>query len=125
MIEGCPPYASEVASLEASLLVVIRAQVQRVACGVQRVLLWQRRNNTVPPFNESVQQVFARISALRDSLDGPQVDPFLAFFVIQRGVLTEYQKKTCFKRSQKRWMLQARQSMNFVESDASVLFRVS
>ncbi|EIE26937.1 hypothetical protein COCSUDRAFT_59435 [Coccomyxa subellipsoidea C-169] len=41
---------------------------------VQRVLLWQRRNNIVRPFNETVQQVFARISALRDSLDGPQID---------------------------------------------------
>ncbi len=42
---------------------------------VQRFLLWERRNNTVQPFNETVQQVFARISALRDSLDGPQVKP--------------------------------------------------
>ncbi|BDA43081.1 Desiccation-related protein PCC13-62 [Coccomyxa sp. Obi] len=41
---------------------------------VQRMLLWQIRNNTVYPFNETVQQVFARISALRDSLDGPQMD---------------------------------------------------
>jgi hypothetical protein len=40
---------------------------------MQRFLLWQRRNNTVAPFNETVQQVFARISALRDRLDGPQV----------------------------------------------------
>lgn len=24
---------------------------------VQRVVLWQRRNNTVEPFNETVQQV--------------------------------------------------------------------
>ncbi|CAK0780436.1 hypothetical protein CVIRNUC_005053 [Coccomyxa viridis] len=41
---------------------------------VERFLLWERRNNTVSPFNETVQQVFARISALRDSLDGPQMD---------------------------------------------------
>jgi len=40
---------------------------------LQRLLLWERRNNNLPPFNETVQQVFARISALRDSLDGPQV----------------------------------------------------
>lgn len=40
---------------------------------MQRVLLWERRNNLVPPFGETVQQVFARISALRDSLDGPSV----------------------------------------------------
>jgi hypothetical protein len=37
------------------------------------VLLFQRRNNTVQPFGETVQQVFSRISALRDALDGPQV----------------------------------------------------
>ncbi|KAL3144311.1 hypothetical protein ABBQ32_14189 [Trebouxia sp. C0010 RCD-2024] len=41
---------------------------------VERTLLWQRRNATVEPFGETVQQVFARISALRDSLDGPQSD---------------------------------------------------
>ncbi len=52
---------------------------------LQRFLLWERRNNTVMPFNETVQQVWARISALRDSLDGPQVQfdplpaPHLAF----------------------------------------------
>ena len=42
---------------------------------VERVLLYQMRNATVEPFGETVQQVFARISALRDSLDGPQVSP--------------------------------------------------
>ena len=40
---------------------------------VERTLLFQMRNYTVEPFNETVQQVFSRISALRDSLDGPQV----------------------------------------------------
>ena len=40
---------------------------------VERTLLYQMRNFTVEPFNETVQQVFSRISALRDSLDGPQV----------------------------------------------------
>lgn len=40
---------------------------------VERVLLYQIRNSTVEPFGETVQQVFARVSALRDSLDGPQV----------------------------------------------------
>ena len=40
---------------------------------VERTLLWQMRNYTVEPFNETVQQVFSRISDLRDSLDGPQV----------------------------------------------------
>ena len=40
---------------------------------VERTLLYQMRNATVAPFGETVQQVFARISALRDSLDGPQV----------------------------------------------------
>ncbi len=37
------------------------------------MLLWQFRNNIVAPFGETVEQVFARISSLRDSLDGPQV----------------------------------------------------
>ena len=41
---------------------------------VERTLLYQMRNFTVEPFNETVQQVFSRISALRDSLDGPQVN---------------------------------------------------
>jgi len=40
---------------------------------LQRFLLWQLRNETVEPFGETGQQVFARISALRDSLDGAQV----------------------------------------------------
>ena len=40
---------------------------------VERTLLFQRRNTTVAPFGETVQQVFSRVSALRDSLDGPQV----------------------------------------------------
>ena len=50
--------------------------VLRLIWGVfspQRFLLWERRNVTVRPFGETVQQVFARISALRDALDGPQV----------------------------------------------------
>ena len=42
---------------------------------MQRILLWERRNNTVEPFGETVQQVYARISALRDRLDGPVVNP--------------------------------------------------
>ncbi|KAK9819242.1 hypothetical protein WJX81_003477 [Elliptochloris bilobata] len=41
---------------------------------VERMVLWQRRNNTVEPFNETVQQVFARVSAYRDRMDGPQFD---------------------------------------------------
>jgi hypothetical protein len=32
------------------------------------------RDEIVQPFNETAQQVFARVSALRDRLDGPQVD---------------------------------------------------
>ena len=49
---------------------------------VERMLLWNMRNMTVEPFGETVQQVFARISALRDSLDGPQVSKHLCCFVI-------------------------------------------
>ena len=42
---------------------------------LQRFLLWQLRNTTIAPFGETAQQVFARISAARDFLDGaPQSD---------------------------------------------------
>jgi hypothetical protein len=41
---------------------------------LQRFLLWQLRNEIVEPFGETAQQVFARVSALRDRLDGPQAD---------------------------------------------------
>ena len=44
-------------------------------CVLQRMLLFQLKNEMVAPFGETVQQVFARISALRDALDGPQVGP--------------------------------------------------
>ena len=40
---------------------------------LQRYLLFQRANNTVYPTNETVAQVFARLSAFRDAYDGPQV----------------------------------------------------
>lgn len=40
---------------------------------VQRFLLFQRRDLNVYPTNETVAQVFARLSAFRDALDGPQV----------------------------------------------------
>lgn len=40
---------------------------------VERFMLWQRRYEIVEPFGESVQEVFARISALRDYLDGPPI----------------------------------------------------
>ena len=40
---------------------------------LQRMLLFNIKSEIVEPFGETVQQVFARISALRDSLDGPQV----------------------------------------------------
>ncbi|KAK9841033.1 hypothetical protein WJX81_006662 [Elliptochloris bilobata] len=42
--------------------------------GIERFLLWQMGNTVVEPFNETVRKVFARASALRDSLDGPQLD---------------------------------------------------
>ena len=45
---------------------------------VQRFLLFQRRNLNVYPTNETVAQVFARLSALRDALDGPQVSLLVA-----------------------------------------------
>lgn len=47
--------------------------IKLASLGVQRKLLWERRDNIVEPFGETVQQVFARVSAMRDRLDGPQV----------------------------------------------------
>ena len=49
---------------------------------VERVLLFQMRNATVAPFGETVQQVFSKISALRDSLDGPQVRSCLSLLLL-------------------------------------------
>ena len=51
------------------------AAVSGLCAGVQRYLLFQRRATIIKPFGETALQVFARISALRDSLDGPQVGP--------------------------------------------------
>lgn len=36
-------------------------------------MLFDLKDKIIEPFGETAQQVFARISALRDSLDGPQV----------------------------------------------------
>ena len=73
---------------------------------VERTLLYQMRNDTVEPFNETVQQVFSRISALRDSLDGPQVSfPHVCFRACMTlvcllrccsSVLTSRQNRVCF-----------------------------
>ena len=41
---------------------------------MQRSILFDLRDEIVPPTNETVAQVFARISAYRDSMDGPQFD---------------------------------------------------
>lgn len=40
---------------------------------VQRSILFDLKDEIVPPTNETVTQVFARLSAYRDSMDGPQV----------------------------------------------------
>ena len=40
---------------------------------LQRSILFDLRDEIVPPTNETVAQVFSRISAWRDSMDGPQV----------------------------------------------------
>ena len=40
---------------------------------LERVMLFDLKDKIIEPFGETAQQVFARISALRDSLDGPQV----------------------------------------------------
>lgn len=40
---------------------------------MQRSILFDLKDEIVPPTNETVAQVFARLSAYRDSMDGPQV----------------------------------------------------
>ena len=40
---------------------------------VQRSILFDLKDEIVPPTNETVSQVFARLSAYRDAMDGPQV----------------------------------------------------
>ena len=46
--------------------------------GPQRLLLYHMRSTIVQPFNETALRVFARVSALRDSLDGAQVLAWIA-----------------------------------------------
>ena len=41
---------------------------------LQRKLLWEMKDEIVEPFGETAIQVFARVSAMRDRLDGPQAD---------------------------------------------------
>jgi hypothetical protein len=40
---------------------------------LERGMLFDLKEKIIEPFGETAQQVFARISAMRDSLDGPQV----------------------------------------------------
>jgi len=40
----------------------------------ERHVLWRLRNEIIHPFNETAQQVFARVSAARDKLDGAPKD---------------------------------------------------
>lgn len=40
---------------------------------LQRSILYDLKDEIVPPTNETVAQVFARLSAYRDAMDGPQV----------------------------------------------------
>ena len=47
---------------------------------MQRSILFDLRDEIVPPTNETVAQVFARISAYRDSMDGPQVFSQTCFY---------------------------------------------
>ena len=44
-----------------------------IAGPVQRSILFDLKDEIVPPTNETVTQVFARLSAYRDAMDGPQV----------------------------------------------------
>ncbi|KAK9804578.1 hypothetical protein WJX73_002013 [Symbiochloris irregularis] len=41
---------------------------------LERSILFDLKDEIVPPTNETVSQVFARLSAYRDSMDGPQID---------------------------------------------------
>jgi len=41
---------------------------------IERSILFDLKDEIVPPTNETVTQVFARLSAYRDSMDGPQLD---------------------------------------------------
>ncbi|KAL3145143.1 hypothetical protein ABBQ38_001746 [Trebouxia sp. C0009 RCD-2024] len=41
---------------------------------IERSILFDLKDEIVPPTNETVAQVFARLSAYRDSMDGPQLD---------------------------------------------------
>lgn len=41
-------------------------------CVLQRSILYDLKDEIVPPTNETVSQVFARLSAYRDAMDGPQ-----------------------------------------------------
>lgn len=61
-ILGNPVLATSVAGLATSATAF---------AAVERMLLWQRRKNIVEPFGETVEQVFARLSAMRDRFDGP------------------------------------------------------
>ena len=49
------------------------AQSAGYQSAAQRFILWERRNETVPPFNLTVAQIAEAVSEYRDSLDGPQV----------------------------------------------------
>ncbi len=48
---------------------------------MQRSILFDLKDEIVPPTNETVTQVFARLSAYRDSMDGPQVS-CISFYVV-------------------------------------------
>lgn len=41
---------------------------------IERSILYDLKDEIVPPTNETVAQVFARLSAYRDAMDGPQMD---------------------------------------------------
>lgn len=55
------------------LLFVYVVYDSKTAMAVQRSILFDLKDEIVPPTNETVTQVFARLSAYRDSMDGPQV----------------------------------------------------
>ncbi len=56
--------------------------------GVDRAMLWMRRNHTVEPFNVTVEEMVAKSSDLRDKLDGPLVR-------VKRGLMVGWGGRPC------------------------------
>ena len=61
--------------LDTALVPVLVTHIGMASCGLPWLIYSSLcRDEIVPPTNETVAQVFSRISAWRDSMDGPQFD---------------------------------------------------